>query len=280
MQSKIAFFLLFVSFFSCNYFKKDKSNILAEVGDQVLLVEEVKDALGDNINLSDLNVKSFVNNWVREEVVLQNSERLLSPSEKDFSQELQLYKNSLIRFAYESKYIKEKIDTSVSQKQIDDYYKNNFSNFELKENIVKVRIVKTPIKFAQKEKCKKLVVYKSIEDQFVFEKWVKKNRLQFINYDSSWVSLEGIMAIVPIKANNAESILKKSDCVEIIDGDFVWILYFLDYTLKDNISPIEAVEGKIKSILVNKRKLTTIKEMEKLMYEKAVKEGDVKLYLN
>ena len=63
--------------------------------------------LSDSItsNSADLNVKIYLHNWIRNEVVLKHGAVRLAPEDIDFSVELKEYENSLLRYKIEAKYI-------------------------------------------------------------------------------------------------------------------------------------------------------------------------------
>ena len=62
--------------------------------------------------------------------------------------------------------------------------------------------------------------------------------------------------------------------------DEIWLIRIIDYKLKDNTSPLEMVENRIRSILINKRKVALIKRMEKELYQAAIQNGKIKMKLS
>ena len=76
-------------------------------------------------------VKNYIDNWVRQNLVLHKAEQNLNAEALNASIEKQLedYKTSLITFAYEKELIRQKLDTGVSEIEIEDYYNKNPQNF-------------------------------------------------------------------------------------------------------------------------------------------------------
>ncbi|MFT6715533.1 MAG: hypothetical protein ACJA0Q_000160 [Saprospiraceae bacterium] len=265
---------------SCAEQQENTSALVAQFGESKLYVEDLIELFGEDVKTSDLGVKIYVHNWIRNEVVLQNGSKELLPDEKDFSKELKQYENSLLRYKIESKYIDEHVDTSVSTKDMKVYYELNSSNFELKENYVKVRILKMKGGFSEVKKRKKMISYKDSAGKENYNLWVEKHHLFSIVYDSSWVKWDHMKEIVPIKPYSDEYFLTNNSYRELwADGD-LWVIKLVEYQLKDNKSPFEMVESRIKSILINKRKIGLVKKMEKELYNSAIKSGKIKLYIN
>jgi hypothetical protein len=260
--------------------EKSNSPVVAELGESKLHLSDINQLFGNEAKSADLNVKIYVHNWIRNEVVLQYGSKTLLPEEKDFSKELLAYENSLLRYKIESKYLDENIDTVVSRKELEEYYEANASNFELKENYVKVRILKMSAGFIEVNKRKEMVTYSDSLGKVAYNTWVGKHKLFSVIHDSSWVKWDHMKEIVPIKPYSDEYFLINNSYRELwADGD-LWVINLTDFQLKDNKSPFEMVEGRINSILINKRKMSLVKKMEKELFSNAVENGEIKLDVN
>ena len=82
----------------------------------------------DSTRLADQIIK----NWINTKTVLNFAERNLSDSQKDFSKQLQEYRNSLVVYAYERELINQKLDTVISDREMRTYYEGNIENFKEK----------------------------------------------------------------------------------------------------------------------------------------------------
>jgi len=274
--------LLFLGTLTSCAERKDKNDspMVVQIGESGLYRNDLIQLFGEEVKTSDLNVKMYVHNWIRNEVVLQHGAKQLLPIEKDFSQELKQYENSLLRYKIESKYIDENVDTLVSNEEMKEYYELNSFNFELKENYVKVRILKMKGGFSEVNKRKQMLSYTDSTGKEAYNSWVKKHELFSVIHDSSWAKWDHMKEIVPIKPYSDEYFLTNNNYRELwADGD-LWVIKLIDFQLKDNKSPFEMVEPRIKSILINKRKMDLIKKMEKELYNQAVKNGEIKLYID
>lgn len=253
---------------------------MAKVGDRKLYQDDLEALFGLDFQPDDFNVKVYINNWVANEVVVQAAASTLSDLEKDFSGQLDQYKQSLLRYTLESKYVAEHIDSNITSEEIQAYYDSNSVNFELKENHVKACLLKLPKNFRKKKKARALLNYKTSGEKVAFLDWVKKEDLVNFNFDTTWVKWESVKELVPVKFYNDETFLSNNNFKEMWFEEEVWLIRILDYKLKDNTSPLEMVENRIRSILINKRKVALIKRMEKELYQKAIKQGKIKMKLN
>ncbi len=107
-------------------------------------------ASADSISL----IKNYISSWVEQQLFLDQAEKKLTNAEMDFSKQIEDFKNSLSIYAFEKKILNEKLDTTVTDKQIEEYYSNHQDNFELRSNIVKVNFVKLMLNSPAKTKSK------------------------------------------------------------------------------------------------------------------------------
>ncbi len=68
-------------------------------------------------------VKSYIDNWVREELILAQAEYNLPVEvETEIDQDVSEYRASRVVYAYERELIREKLDTVISDAEIEKYY--------------------------------------------------------------------------------------------------------------------------------------------------------------
>jgi hypothetical protein len=68
-------------------------------------------------------------------VLIYNANNNLTDEQKNFENEMEEYKSSLLIYNYEKEFIFQKLDTVVAEKEIEKYYESHPNDFQLKENI-------------------------------------------------------------------------------------------------------------------------------------------------
>lgn len=276
MWNKLPLLLVAILFWACSGENgDDQGELVAKVGSRRLYAKELHKVFGDNYQLTDVDVKIYLHNWVRESVVLNNADKILSEEERDFSEQLSDYENSLVRYTMESRYIDANVDTIITQEEIEDYYKKNGENFELKEHLVKVRILRMSTSFPEMAKRRSMINYEDSLGKQKFVNWCDSNDLTYVIHDEKYVSWESVKEQVPIKPYNDKYFLTSNSYREAWLEKDLWVIKITDFQLKDDRSPVEMVEREIKSILLNRRKLELVKEYEKKLYEQALKNGEI-----
>jgi retron-type reverse transcriptase len=101
----------------------DKENIVARAFDSYLTKEDIQGLVPDGVTDQDsMNIiRNYIDNWVKQQVVLHNAERNLDDESKNVEKQLQEYRSSLIMYAYERELVAQQLDTTVSMSEIEDF---------------------------------------------------------------------------------------------------------------------------------------------------------------
>lgn len=122
--------------------------MLARVDDDYLFESDIKGIVTPGTLPKDSLVitRSFIENWVRQRLILQQAEKNLTSTQLDFTKQLDNYKNSLTIYEYENALVRQNLDTLITDEETQNYYDANQQNFLLKDNIVQIQYVKLPLK--------------------------------------------------------------------------------------------------------------------------------------
>ncbi|PKP33335.1 MAG: hypothetical protein CVU00_10840 [Bacteroidetes bacterium HGW-Bacteroidetes-17] len=257
-----------------------EGNILARVGDYYLYENDLKGALPQNITAKDsLTVaKNFINTWVREKLLLVQAEKNLTPEQMNFDKQIETYRNSLIIYQYEALLISQQIDNDVAESEIEDYYEKNKDNFKLRQSIVNADYVIIDINSPHVKKIKTFLQSTNMNLVDSLETYCELYAERYLINQHQWMSFNELLNIVPIQTSNQESFLLNNRFVEISDDSKQYFVKFLDYSIKDEISPLTFERENIKNIILNKRKIELINKMQNQLFEDALNSDIVEIY--
>ena len=266
---------------SCSYFFKKKSErVLARVYNEYLYESDLAEVIphGTSPRDSASLARNFIDSWIRQKLIIHQAENNLTSQQMDFSHQLENYKNSLIIFEYENELVKQKLDTVVSDEEIEAYYAANQQNFLLKENIVQILYVKLPLSSPNKKQIKKLLDSDNSEDKTKLSELAEKYAADYFLDDQNWLLFNNVMNQIPIKTYNQEEFLKNHKDVEVLDSAYYYIARFKDFKIKESISPLSFEKDPVRNIILNKRKIDLINKMHQDVYDMAVKKNDFEVY--
>ncbi len=276
--------LLITTLFSCNSFvnRGVDNKIVAQVGSNKLTLSQLEMAIPENIN--DIDSISFAQNyiekWVRDHLLLEKAEiNLDKKTQQSIEVMIDNYRTSLLLFKYQQMIIRQKLDTVVTEKQIIDYYKKHADNFRLDSCVVKAIYVQLPKSLYDRYKVRQWIRSKKEEDIISLEDYCYQNARNF-NMGENWQYFNRIMSNVPRKITDGSRFLKYNKYIEATDSLYTYYLYFLDYKLPNDTTPVVFVEDKIKDIILNHRKVKLIDDLENNIYNDAVDQKKFIIHTN
>jgi hypothetical protein len=277
----ILFFSISV-FYSCKLFKKketERSDVVARAYDKYLYSDDLEEVLKGNSLKKDSAtiIKAFVDNWVHQQVVIHKAEINLDDESKDVEKQLEEYRNSLIRYSYERELIKQKLDTNVTDQEIEKFYNSNPDNFQLKNNILKVIFIKLNKKSPKLNKVKDLYKSENAKDRAWLTDYCRQYALNYYLDDNTWLQFDDLLKEIPIKTYDQEQFLQNNRNIEVEDSTNIYLISIKGFKIKNSLSPLSFEKNNIRAMLINQRKLKLIENMEKQAYDEAVKKGEVEI---
>ena len=265
----------------CNGNETDKEPV-ARVYDSYLNKSDIRIILPQGISYQDsISLsKSYIDNWIRQRLILHKAELNLTDKSRyiGIEKQLQDYRNSLINYTYKEELIRQKLDTVVTDKEIEDYYTANLKNFELKDNIIKVIYVKVGKNSPGLNKVRKWYRADDDEGKILLEEYCHQFALTFFLDDNSWILFDDLLKEVPINTYNKDQFLKYNRFLEVEDSLNRYFVNIKDFKIKNSISPMSFEKDNIRHIILNKRKLMLIKKMEESVYQEALANNDFEIY--
>jgi len=261
-------------------FKQSDSPALAQVHGRYLYVSDIVDIIPENTSPRDSIslVRSYVNDWVRTNVMIYQAEQNLPPDQLDFSKQLEDYRNSLVIYHYETQLINQNLDTIISDLEIEEYYNSHLTDFELKENITKAIYIITENNPEDEDQFDQIF---ALPDSTMFDSlyyYSETTALSSYLDTTNWVSFFNIQQIIPIETYNRELFLKNNRFVKISTDRYIYFVKFIDFKIKDDISPLAFKRNDIYNIIISRRKVKLAKKVRKDIYDRALKNNEFEIY--
>ncbi len=247
--------------------------------DRYLYSDDLMNLIPENATPEDSIqiVKNFIENWIRHHVVLRKAEDNLPAESKNVQKQLDEYRNSLIMYAYERELIRQNLDTVVSDDEIQKYYDDNPNNFELKDNIVKAFYFQVNSNAPKLDKVRLWFRSDKTKDRQLLDEYCHQFASDFSINDETWILFDDLLKKVPLKTYDKEQFLKNNRYVEITDSNRIYFVHIKGFMIKEGLSPLSFERDNIRDIIINKRKLRLVQEMEKVAYEEALRNSDFEI---
>jgi len=277
--AKLSYILCFILLASCNV----KNNVeipIASVGDAVFTRSELIAAFPSNISIEDSAViaDEIVRRWVNQQVMLQKAELNLNDEDIDIENSIEEYRRALIVERYQQKVVDQKFNPEISDKNIENYYEQMKGNFRLNESIMKGVMGVVPKDAPEAKELAKTLQFKNDEDYATVEQYLFEFSKNYEIALDKWVTVSSLKKFLPIDQQPDDHALLSKKLFELSDDDNYYYLLVTDIKLADEPAPIEYIKDKIYTVLLNKKKIAFIKQMNADLYEEAMKNNKIKYY--
>lgn len=277
----MAKYLLFVVllFFTGWCKRQSQDAPVAKVGNAVLYRSDLSRLIQPGMTLSDsiMLAKSIIDKWVRKQLIMQQALLNLTDAEKNVEKELEEYRTSLIIYKYEQKYIQERLDTIVSEEEMQKYYSDNIQSFILPATVAKVQFVQLPLQ-VKPDLLRGWLLQANEESVKKIEEFCYQVALKYEYFGDRWVSLDNIKMLFPYPLVPTEQYLLNNKLYEAADTAFRYMLYLREIKSKGTQAPYEFVRDNIRNIIILKRKQKLVNDLENNIYLDALNKNKFTIY--
>jgi len=278
MIKQQTFLLLAFLMLAVSCFNGDDKHVIASVNEKDLLLTEVMKEMPEATEDSAFFVERYMNLWIRKQLMIYHAEINLSSDLLDYEKQISEYRSSLLIYAYQQELINQNFDTSITNKEITDYYNQYREEFKLVKNIFRGRYI---------------VVDKSAPKLKVLSKWYKSDKTanienltdycqqfskEYYLADSSWQYFSTINNKLPAYITEEKYFLENTKGVWFEDQQYRYYIYIKDYKIKGSISPLALEREKIRNVLLNKNKIQYLNQLEDELYQNGLALKKIKIY--
>ena len=268
---------------SCDsFFKEEFEQVpLARVGNAYLYKNEVEQAIPTAMSPADSAafITDYINKWASKELLLTRS-KINLPDEtlNEFDRLVADYRAELYTRAYVDELTRQMNDSAVTTKELLKFYNAQKENFKLNEKIYQLRFIGLPPTFLNPDLVQdKMKRFEQEDSRYLDSISVHFKKAHF--NDSIWVSASQLMTeIPPLNYKNQDSYLKKSKFFEIKDSTGVYFGRVMASMDVNDQAPFTYVIPDLKEIILNRRRLDYVRQIEADILSEATKKNEFENY--
>lgn len=268
-------------FSSCGLFSnkknEDKSKVVATAYGEDLLLEEIPGLSEPLISKQDSQtiIINYAKNWAAEKAILKKANDNLSLAKKDeISDRIKNYEASLAVFEYERQLIAQKMDTTISEKVLQDYYNQYIQQYKLENSIVKFSFVKN-FETTQLPTLKNLITKREKEKEL--KHYVVENMLDAY-LENEWKEFSFLRSRIPDSLISNAQLMQKGNLYVLNNENNSLLVWIKDIKSAGESAPFELVRNDIKNILLSQKKADYINKAKTEIFQNALKKNKVKIY--
>lgn len=277
-----------ILFLSCkgkfNFSKQKAENekIVVQYGEHFLTDRDLKLILPKDYTKEDsINwVKTYIEEWVKKKAIVDKAEENIDElTLKEIENKIVEYRQDLLINAYNNYLIEKNIKDSVTDEELFQYYEKHKDSFPLVKEVVQFRAI--TVDKSEENQAERLFNSSKDEDFDEVMKMVLQAGNAYHDKDSIWYSPEYIAAQFPeLNQNDQLSQLISRRKVKMSDENTVTLIKILNLKPKGSTAPYEFVKPTIKNLLLNKRKLNLLSELQNQLYKEAINKNEIKINEN
>ncbi len=258
--------------------RPEGDQLLAKVHNKSLYLSDLEGMIPEGMSGEDssLIINAFVQNWAKDATLEYVAERNV-PKDVDIDKLVKDYKASLIRHNYENLLISNKLDSIVTQVELQEFYQKNRDQYQLESPILRCRFIKAPRNAPNLNKAQTWWNNNQSDDFARLAEWCKQNATVTHLQDSAWFKVEDIAAYMPRNVLSAENVNSRKDFVQK-DDQFMYFFKVLEMVSKKEIAPLAYIQGQARKAILHKRKTLLLEETKQKLYDDALKNKNVTIF--
>ena len=278
MKRLTSYIFITFLFIGCEVISEDKSDdLIARAGGNFLYQNELPSfsSLEDSL----LRYTNYIESWAKEKILYDLSLTNLSQTKKnDLDLLVEKYKVDLYINSYKDLLVNSRIDSVISYEEIDSFYSKNVNNFKLKENLIKYRYLKLPVSNINIDNIRTYIQRLNNDDR----NFLDSLNFQFADIninDTIWFTEREVVSSIDfINQRNKSNYIKVNRLFEVEDDQYLTFFIVKDLLKSGNIPPLSYLYDRVKTNIINQRKLNLIKSINKEVLEDALKSSKYEVF--
>ena len=263
---------------SCSNISDNNSNdLIARAGENFLYQNQLPSFSSKEDSI--LRYLNYIETWAKEKILYDLSLTNLSQSKKnDLDLLVEKYKVDLYINSYKDLIVNSRRDSIVTDQEIESFYNMNIDNFKLNENLLKYRYLKAPSDNINISRIRRYIQRLNESDR----EFLDSLNFQFADLkinDTIWFTeREVISSIEFINQKNKSNYMRINRLYEFEDDQYTNYFIVKDLLKSGNIPPLSYLYDRIKSNIINQRKLNLIQNINKEILNDALKSSKYEVF--
>lgn len=277
MKKKLfTYILVLISLVGCKQEAIDE-NAVARVNDQYLLKTDLDMAMPSGLDSKDslLYRNNYIKIWATKELLLEKARINVEDDNGEIEELIRDYRKELLIDRYKKALLQQELDTVITEVDIIDYYEANKNVYRLNEDLVQLKYIHFNKDMNDKKNLVKLFKSEAPDD---LEELIARE-FEFYSFsfnDSIWVSYRDVEKKLTFLKD--EKNIKKNQYIQKEDSLGVYLLAVSDLRRRNEVAPLNYIIPTIKQMILHKRKLELMNEIEKTIMVDAINNKQFEQY--
>lgn len=271
--------LLLMTMMTCTGSDADADDpLLALVHQKALRLSELDGMFPIDATAEDslLIKNAFVRRWSREAVLQWEAERNL-PQDMNIDKLVRDYRASLVSSHYEEVLVSMRLDSTISQEELEEYYENSKSQYLLERPIVRCLFIRVPYPTPEEDRLQQLWNNGKITDTMALKNYCERLSEVSLLDPEPWYSLDDIAQQLPEGTLTAANVNSKREFSQQ-DGSFRYYFKLVELKPRLEIAPLSYVEEQARKVILHSRKREVIDQARDEIFERELRRKNIETF--
>ena len=277
LTAAVAVFLL-----ACNPTEPDNPDdpVLARVHQRELRLSEMQGMFPASATQADsaMIIEAFANRWARDAVLLWESEQN-APSDLNLDRLVRDYRASLVRSSYEEQLVSTKLDSAITESELEAFYDATQGEYQLETPIVRCFFMRVPYPTPEEENLQLLWNNGNPEDTAALRRYAAKYAEVSLLDRSAWYGLDRVAAQLPEGTLTADNVNTKREFTQL-DGTNRYYFRLFELKPRLEIAPLSYVKNQVHRAILHGRKREVLEQSREEIFARELRRDNIQFFTN
>jgi hypothetical protein len=265
-----------LSLTACSFFKKKQGadkDVIARVNDDYLYASDIQ-GLTKGLKGKDSTevLKDYATNWVRKKLLLEKAKENIPDDDLGITKKVEDYRSTLLLYEYEKALINKRLDTVVSQKELDEWYERLKNDFPLEKDVYLLYFVKLKKDAQDIDNIRKWINKQDDEETArKLKGYCQQFATSTVLDQGMWYDKDNVLKNFPLSEYDIASLTGSKQFKEFKAEGVSWFIRIGDVMKKDQAAPPEFIHDQIVRAIIEKRRLLLIEKIYDKIYADGIK---------
>jgi hypothetical protein len=263
MKYYFSLLIILASIPACKNFNNRQQEPLAKVYNNYLYREDLDQIIPSFLSGEDSIkiARNYIDKWIRNQLFLKLAEINLPEKEKNIDKQIAEFRASLLIYKYQQHLLSQKLDSIISTVELEEYYENHSNNFILDKPAIRGIFIKVPVDTPNRDRI--LTMFRNDDDLIQMELFRDQYAVNHLWFTEHWMYLADVLDHLPPGLLNLPANITNTDNLRASDSRYHYFIGIKEYRAPKSQMPFSLASQNIKSIILNKRKIQFLNELER-----------------
>ena len=257
-----------------------RGQVVARVGNHKLYRSELLKYIPAGASSEDSAslALQWINAWAEDILLLDMAEEQLSGEDKDVRKELEEYRRTLLKYRYEQLYINQRLDTLITDEEIEQYYLANKERFRLDRPLMKARYMIISAGARSLPVLKEKMSSDNEQEIMMADSLGSYAAIKYVDAADTWMDAITLASEMGIDYLSLVASIKNRFSELKDENGNLHIAHIAEMAPEGHTAPLDYVADRIRDIILSTRKHKLEIELERDLLEDASRNQKFVIY--